>query len=445
MRIVLYNTKSDTYRGLVQKMEYYPTRKDEWDRVAQLYSEHELILLTQLPGTYLLDLDQGKPQLSEKIQYVFMEGTEDVDQIVERIRSLKPDMAIAITTPSGPIDWNAVKDGLIAENLEKEGIPAYSHKVYSSMAFFDKWRSNMMLRNLGFNVADALYVHNELFWAEKKNEKVRNNVYREYILERIKKLKYPVIIKDTVGCGSRAIEIAEDMDSVVESLMADSNISDVIIEEMLPGEQFGTEIHGSKGHYHILPPFALSTNDQGITDAFLNVKFGPVRNEKYRIAELQEKLRKMAEICEFSGSVQVDLVFSNGEWNVIEINPRWSGMTTLATAAQGRSPYEIYLESALKGDIDYSDWNNLSYAVNFKIPTLSEDEFHQICSRPYVRYAMETVGANPNSNSMYCEVVLGGFDTKEEVLAELQEMHELFPQAVPLSVVEHIRKLSKLV
>lgn len=444
MKIVLYNTKSDTYRGAFQKLEYYPTRKDEWDHLAERYSEHELILLTQLPGTYLLDLNNGEPELSEKIKYIFMEGTEDVGQIVERIQSLKPDIAIAITTPSGPLDWNAIKDGLIAESLEQQGIRAYSHKVYPSMAFFDKWRSNMMLRHLGFGVADALYVHNELFWAEKKNDRVRNNVYREYILERIKNLKYPVIIKDTVGCGSRAIEIAEDMEHVAEILMADSNISDVIIEEMLPGEQFGTEIHGSKGHYHVLPPFALSTNEQGITDAFQNVKFGPIRNEKYSITELQEKLRKMAEACEFTGSVQVDLVFNNGEWYVIEINPRWSGMTTLAAAAQGRSPYEIFIESALAGDIDYSNWDNLSYAVNFKIPTLSEEEFQQICKRPHVRYAMESVGTNPNSTSMYCEIVLGGFDTKEALLEEMREMQRLFPNAVSPLALKHVEDLSKL-
>ena len=49
----------------------------------------------------------------------------------------------------------------------------------------------------------------------------------------------------------------------------------------------------------------------------------------------------MAQSLKFEGTVQVDLVYRAGEWYIIEINPRWSGMTTTTAAMEGRNPLSI--------------------------------------------------------------------------------------------------------
>lgn len=115
-----------------------------------------------------------------------------------------------------------------------------------------------------------------------------------------------------------------------------------MVEELIQGEQFGTEIHGIEGRYSVLPPIAFSVNKDGITDP------------AYHFEKVQEKLLNMAQTLKFEGTVQVDLVYRNGEWFIIEINPRWSGMTTTTAAKEGRNPLAIFVDSILGTDKNYS-------------------------------------------------------------------------------------------
>ena len=112
-----------------------------------------------------------------------------------------------------------------------------------------------------------------------------------------------------------------------------------MVEELIQGEQFGTEIHGIEGRYSVLPPIAFSVNKDGITDPLSSVKFGPVTDPAYHFEKVQEELLNMAQ---------------NGEWFIIEINPRWSGMTTTTAAKEGRNPRAIFVDSILGTDKNYS-------------------------------------------------------------------------------------------
>jgi biotin carboxylase len=414
--------------------------------MAALYPDHELILVTKIPGVYLLDMNGSDIAVkSDKIQYVLLDDHDSVEEVAKLIYDLAPAMAVAVSTPAFPLDWSAIKDALIAEELEKLNIPTISHNVYTSVAFFDKWRSHLVLRELGFGVAKAIYIHKDQFWVEKTNPAIATNVYKEYILHRVKDMAYPVIIKDTVGAGSMGIQIADSYQQAEALLTAESNNVDLIVEELVQGEQFGTEIHGVRGKYHVLPPFAFSINEAGITDPFQSVKFGPVTNEKYHIPQLQESLRRMAETFRFAGTAQVDLAFREGKWYVIEINPRWSGMTTTAAAAEGRSPFSIFIESAVGSPADYSKWENLKYVLNFKMGAIDDAELERLGAYPNVRYVMKTVSTSPGREIQYCEVVFGGYDTKEELLAGLVGLREAFPEVVPPSVVQNVEKLSQKV
>jgi len=444
MKIVLYNTTSNFFDSQFSTNTLLPRRADEWDKMAELYPEHEFILITKMPGSYLLDI-KGNDIIrkSDKIKYIILGENDSAEEIAELIRDIAPAVAVAVSIPGFPLDWNTLKDAVIAEQLEKFGIKTVAHKVFTAIATFDKWRSHLALRELGFGVAKAVYVHNDLFWVEKDNPVIETNVYKEYILYRIKGMTFPVIIKDTVGAGSMGISIAESYEQAEEILTAEANDADLIVEELVQGEQFGTEIHGVKGKYHVLPPFSFSMNEEGITDPFQSVKFGPVTDKKYHIPQLQESLRRLAEAAEFAGCTQVDLVFHNDKWYVIEINPRWSGMTTTTAAAEGRSPFSIFIESAVGSDVDYSKWENLKYVLNFKIPALEDDELERLYAFPNVKYVMKSVYSRPGSEMQYCEVVYGGFDTKEELMDGLKSLRDAFPDDVSPLVIENAEKLSQ--
>lgn len=103
-----------------------------------------------------------------------------------------------------------------------------------------------------------------------------------------------------------------------------------------------------------MPPIAFSVNKDGITDPLNSVKFGPVTDPAYHFEKVQEELLNMAQTLKFEGTVQVDLVYRNGEWFIIEINPRWSGMTTTTAAMEGRNPLAIFVDSILGTDKNYS-------------------------------------------------------------------------------------------
>lgn len=62
----------------------------------------------------------------------------------------------------------------------------------------------------------------------------------------------------------------------------------------------------------------------------------------YHFEKVQEELLNMAQSLKFEGTVQVDLVYRAGEWYIIEINPRWSGMTT-TTAAMEEEIHYLFL------------------------------------------------------------------------------------------------------
>jgi carbamoylphosphate synthase large subunit len=444
MRIVFYGTTSGGFNPAVERT-MLPNKADEWEAVAKKYPEHEFIIMSHLPGLYIFDVKgEGicKYPNADNVKYVVMDKERTKDEIIDKIAEYKPDIAIAIATAGTPHDWNPIKETMIAEGLEARGIPTLAQNMNVSIGSFDKWRTNVMLRSAGVKIAKGVYVHHELFVTEKRNKSIKDNVYKEYVFDRIHKMTFPIIIKDTLGSGSMGIQIARSYDEAVNILNADELDMDVIAEELIEGEQFGTEIHGVKGRYSVLPPFAFSTNQDGITDPFQSVKYGPVTDKRYGIEKLQQSLIAMAEELGLAGTTQVDLVYKAGEWYVIELNPRWSGMTTTAAAAEGRYAFEIFLESVLGNDKNYSKPMNVKYVMNFKIPGLSDEDLDRLGKLPFVKNVMQFHMNIPGRPEVfYSEIVYGGAATKEELWEEFCEIDRQFPNIISESTKKNAKTL----
>ena len=62
-------------------------------------------------------------------------------------------------------------------------------------------------------------------------------------------MNFPVIVKDTLGAGSIGVEVMNAYEEVESFLNSNRNNSDIMVEELIQGEQFGTEIHGVEGRY----------------------------------------------------------------------------------------------------------------------------------------------------------------------------------------------------
>ena len=436
MKIVFYTSSStNTEKG---RAFYLPRKADCWDELANDFPEHEIVVVAQEPAYFLIDRNaDGKIIEPQQVKYIIIEENATTEEIAQKIIDTRCNIAVAVSISSVPFDWNGIKDSAIAEILNAHGIKTIANSVATSMIFFDKWQTHQELKNRGFNVANAVYVNNSLFFAERNQGNIRNNVYRESILFQIQTLRYPVIIKPTTGSASFRTEIVQSFEIAKGKLCGKKNKSDLLVEELLQGEQFGLEIYRAKDEYVVSPLFRLSVNTEGIVDPLKNIKIGPIIDAKYNIPQLQKTLQTLAIEFSFGAITQVDLIFVNGKWFIIEINPRWSGLTATISASQGRNPFFILMDSVNGFQTDYSMPANIKNAVSFKIPELDDNILTLLFEKPYVK----SISNFPLGKSAYREIIIGGQNSKKDLVRDLNELLISFPQVVSLEIITEIDKL----
>lgn len=429
MTIVFYSTNSNVYEGKDFDVKSFPSNADRWQYLAQKYSEHKFVFVTQLPGMFLLDLEANDMLCrAENIEYVICDEMNP-ELFAQKILSFNPDVTIAATFWVTPYDWLGIQDGMVAQVLQSSGIRTICHPADVSLVCFDKYKTHQELVRLGIKVPAAIYVHHELYWCERSHRELKNNVYKDFVLRQIQNMKYPVVIKDTVGLSSYGMEVAVSYKQAVHYLNLGRTNSDRLVEEYIDGEQFGTEIYGCDGNYTVMLPFMFSVNRYGITSPKQSVKIGPVLSEKYNVSLLMETLKNLAVKMNFSGVAQVDLIFKDGEWYIIEINPRLSGMTETYSASLGLSAGEILLDVAL-GNKSFD--KHLRYVCNMKLPLLTDEQMHELSKDENILYLhqLHNLGARQEREKGYCEMVIGGCQSPQDLLVCIENFAMLHPEYI---------------
>lgn len=435
MRILFYSTSSNIYDGDAITTTTLPSWTEQWDFLAGKNCEHEILIATQLPAMFLCDIEGNSIVESEKLRRLLIKSDKE-KEIAEELAELKPDLAIAASFYVVPYDWLTIKDAMVADFLREKGIRTICHSVESATICFDKWRTHVFLEKIGVKCAKAVYMHHELWINGGNRRDLRSNVFRDSVFHEIKKLRFPVIIKDTTGLSSFGADVVNNYDEAVGILKSKKTTSDRIIEEMLGGEQFGCEIYGTfdeksgQGNYTILPPFKFSVNQYGITSPKQSVKFGPVgvnddEAKKYKISELNEMLLRLANGMKLDGIAQVDLVFDGENWFVIEINPRLSGMSTTYAASAGVSLPDMMFSELLNSS--QRAQRAQRFSINIKFPILARGKLKELKALPYVAFVnqIENHAAKQIREQGYCEVILCG-ETREILRENLLDLKEKF-------------------
>lgn len=433
-KIVLYSSNSKL-RSVGSNCTVFPKWAAQWDHVAKKHPDLDITLVVQLNGRYFLDIHDGSPyKLPENITVVQMDMQDKTDEFVDKIVSLEPDAAIAMPGPVSGFDWNGIRDAVIAQCLRKKGIRTICYSLETALNTFDKWRMHQVFEQYGFRSPKAVYVHNEMFFAGKNDPFSTGNVYQEMILKQIEMSEMPLIIKSTTGSSSMGIVVAHTFEQARDFLLSEKNTGDVIIEQFLKGEEFGTEIHGSEVSYHVMPPFRVfSSTDNELNDplGMTTLKYGPILDERYNIPKLQKELKRLAQVMGFSGIMQVDLMFAGGEWYIIEINSRWSGMTTLITASQGRLPYEVYIEQETGSAADYSDASNLSCSCQFKMSDADDELLEKIASEDKMVSVISYEVILPDKPKFrFNDCVISGFDSFTEMADYIGSLQKKYPEQI---------------
>ena len=401
MKIVFYSTNSNNFDNNSFHINTYPTVNSIFDNFCNKHKDVDFYVVTQRPCFFLPDnLDNSESNIK-----ILSEHTS-INDMAQAIKDINPDFAISMTYWVDPFDWLTINDSLVAESLEKSGIKTISHPTNSGMICFDKTKTHEKLKALGFNIPNAIFVDHDMYFCAGSNKKVIHNVYKDYIANEIKKLTLPLIIKDTVGVSSYGTTVVHSYGEAIGYLNSKRNNSNRIVEEYISGQQFGTEIYGDKGNYSIMPPLTFSLNQYGITSPKLSVKYGPVDND-INIKNLNIMLTKLCEELGLRGVAQFDLVYSNNQWYIIEINPRLSGMTYTYSYLLGKSIFSIVYDSTIENKkIELLDENRK--VINIKLPVISLEEFEMISKIDGVDFVHLTNDDNARQEREkgYCEIII---------------------------------------
>ena len=434
MKIIIYSTNSNNFDGPTYHYTNLPSNAKNTERVlmdffgADCFAKHHFTIVSELPGMFLLDLEGNELSVkSEHFEYkILTQGKENPpEEVAEIIEGLQPDLVIAATYWVTPFDWLPIKDAQVADILKAKGIKVICNTLDVSLMSFDKIQTHSFLELNGFPVAKAVYVHHELFWAERNRAELKENPYKESVFYRIKNMNFPVIIKDTSGLSSYGMEVCHTFGQVKNFLNGKKNNGDKIVEEFVKGPQFAMEIWGTpESGYTVFKPFMVSVNQYGITSPKQSVKIGPIEGadaldggtssnvNAFPLAVLNSELLRLAKLIKVNGICQVDFGWDevHNRWVIFELNPRLSGMT------------QLQFESQLG-----CQRGKERPAMSLKFPILEAEVLKKLSAMPFVKHVTQTVNdqAKQNREHGYCEVVLTA-ETLEELRQNLITLDKEF-------------------
>ena len=439
-KIVFYSSNSKK-RDRSSNCTVFPSWGAQWDAMAMRHPDCEITLVVQLNGRYFLDIQDGElVRKPEHVDLKILPMEADLHDFIQAVAEISPDVAVAMPGPVSGYDWNGIRDAAIAKGLRARGIDTFCYSPDTALDCFDKARTHQFLSDHGFRAPKAVYLHHELFTSDKMSEVSTGNVYQEYILWELENFGMPVVIKSTTGSSSMGIYIAKTYEDAKNYLLSQALTEDVVLEQFLQGKEYGAEIHGDRGRYHVSPPYRIfNTAPVQLNDPLgqTTVKYGPILDPDLHIDRVRNELLRLAELMQLSGIIEVDLILAGGEWYILEINNRWSGLTTLITASQGRLPYDVYMDEAVGTDVDYGLPENLNYACQFKLPQADTQVLEAIAGeeemKSIIQYEVRMKGRDP---FVFSDAVIAGYATMGDLLQGFAALQAKYPDQIREELVQ---------
>ncbi len=420
MKIIFYSTNTNSFDSSAVEITNIPENKALFDDFIKRYPKDTFITVSQRPALFMPERE-----------CIIADQQAGAEEIAEMIAKEKPDLAIAMTFWVAPFDWLTISDALVAEKLKEKGISTICNPLEAALICFDKNRTREFFEANNFNTPKTLFVDHDMFFCAGSQKEVLRNVYKESVFTQLKKMKLPLVIKDTLGLSSYSLAVVNTYGEAIAYLNSKKNNSNRIIQEFAEGLQVGVEVYGKPGSYTVLPPFIFSVNKYGITSPKQSVKFsqGSEWIKTKEFAELKAMLLSLSELLKFQGVAQIDLVLNQGKWKIIEINPRLSGMT-LSYAAS--SKYTIFDTLYKLHDIQIGE-KNYEPVLSIKLPPQEKQVLNKIkaldnsFSEVKIAHITQIYDANAKQEREkgWCEVIISGKNTSQ-MLGLVEKIQELF-------------------
>ncbi|RGL02852.1 ATP-grasp domain-containing protein [Prevotella disiens] len=177
---------------------------------------------------------------------------------------------------------------------------------------FDKYKTAQWVESLGLKVPQTYINYNQAIKA----------IHKGY-------LKFPLIVKPRWGSGSIGIEIVEDEEElemvyyldkkkVMKSILATASKGEdyLLIQEMIVGKEYGIDIiNDFKGIYRGVSVKQKLAMRAGETDKAITINNTIIKNIGKTIGTALKHI----------GNLDCDILERDGEYYVLELNPRFGG------------------------------------------------------------------------------------------------------------------------
>ncbi|MCR4735718.1 MAG: ATP-grasp domain-containing protein [Treponema sp.] len=420
MKIVFYSTNSNLYDTNRFELFEYPENIVHFNNFCDTHLQDTFYIVTQAPAFFM---PENHLEYNDKIIYLSQSAAPL--EVAAKIKELKADLAIAMTFWVAPFDWLTISDALVAEELEKLGIKSICHSLQTALTCFDKNRCQAFFEKNNFTVPKSLFVDHDMFFCAGSNKEVLRNVYKESVFSQLEKMKLPHVIKDTCGLSSYSLAVTNTYGESKAYLNSKKNNSNRLIQEFSQGLQIGIEVYGIPGNYTVLPPFSFSVNKYGITSPKQSIKFSDGQRTSLEFKKIEKEILRLANLLNFYGAAQIDLVYNKGEWTFIEINPRLSGMTRAYACGCELSIYEMLYKSCV---LEESVFTKMKPLLSVKLPPQSKkilEEMSRIGGSLKNINQIYDKDAKQEREKGWCEVIFASNNIKE-IENSLNEVKDFF-------------------
>lgn len=152
-------------------------------------------------------------------------------------------------------------------------------------------------------------------------------------------------------------------------------------------------------------------------------------------------MRRLAELLKLRGAAEIDLVFSEGRWYIIEANLRYTFLSLVIAAMRGKSVFAPYVETAT-GNMPVFDQTTLNKVIDFNTGWLSYDRMKSLQKRyDFIAYISRfRLTISEMDEESYCEFVVTG-KTKEELISHIDFLRENEDHLVENKTYQRIRQI----
>ncbi|MFJ6787478.1 ATP-grasp domain-containing protein [Streptomyces angustmyceticus] len=257
-------------------------------------------------------------------------------QIVTHLLGWRADAVVSLSIA----DENALRDALVKEELVAHGIPMVMHSVSATRRLANKWDTKELVRSFGLDTPHGMLLDGDLL----NGRSLAVPSYGELVERSARQFGFPLLTKPLWDCLANGVSFIDSVADLTAYLHAPYD-GNVVLEKCLRGELCSVEVIGRAGQYVVQPLIW-----KGATGGKPEFTFGQLRYSAPRtdaetdFLPVAEALRTMCGEIGIEGAAEIEMIYAAGTYQIIEINPRVSGSTTLSIAASGCNTYACLTE-----------------------------------------------------------------------------------------------------